>query len=103
MPESEQAVVVEFNYGLESMDELFSLQHQLEAAIEEAGVGDLDGNEIAADLSDGFLYMYGSDADAVFAVIEPILRSVGFMYGAKVKLVYGELGEDVPRKTIVLS
>ena len=103
MSESEQAVVVEFNYGLESTDAIFALEDQLEAAIEEAQVGDFDGDEIAADLSDGFLYMYGPDADAVFKVIEPILKSVGFMRGAKVKLVYGELGEDVPRKIIKIS
>jgi len=103
MSDSEQAIVVTFNYGLESTDELFALQHLLEEAIEKAGVGDLDGNEIAADLSDGFLYMYGPDADAVFAVIEPLLRSVSFMRGAKVELIYGELGEDVPRKIIEIS
>ena len=36
MSESEQAVVVEFNYGLESTDAIFALEDQLEAAIEEA-------------------------------------------------------------------
>ena len=103
MSQPEQAVVVKFAYGLESTDAIFALEEQLETAIEKAGVGDFDGDEIAADLSDGYLYMYGPDADAVFRVVEPILKSAAFMHGARVEMIYGTLGEDVPRKVVEIS
>ena len=96
----EQAIIVKFSYGLESTKELFDLEDLLESAIESAGVGDFDGDEIAADLSDGYLYMYGPDADVVYSVVEPILKSTSFMKSAQVTLVYGELGKDVPRKIV---
>ena len=98
----EQAVIVKFSYGLESAKELFDLEDLLESAIESAGAGDFDGDEIAADLSDGYLYMYGPDADVVYSVVEPILKSISFMKSAQVTLVYGELGKDVPRKIVLI-
>ncbi|MCJ0975642.1 hypothetical protein MST27_19930 [Pseudomonas sp. PS1] len=99
----EQAVIVKFSYGLDSIKEIFDLEDLLESAIESAGVGGFDGDEIAVDLSDGYLYMYGPDANAVYAVVEPILKSASFMKSAQVTLVYGELGGDVPRKIVHLS
>lgn len=99
----EQAVIVKFSYGLKSTKELFALEAELENAIESAGVGGFDGNEISADLSDGYLYMYGPDADVVYAAVEPILKATHFMKSAQVTLVYGELGEDVPRKILQIA
>src|SRR5512143_2371963 len=59
---SEQAVIVEFQYGSTDLGPLFALEDELIAAIEAAEVGDYDGNEVATDGSDGSLYMYGPDA-----------------------------------------
>jgi hypothetical protein len=73
-------------------DPLFELEEQLEKAISEAKVGEYDGNEIAVDGSDGSLYMYGPDADRLFAVVEPIIRTSSFMKGAQAKRRYGGAG-----------
>jgi hypothetical protein len=46
-------------------------------AIEERGVGEFDGHDIALDGSgEVILYAYGPDADALYQVMEPILREV---------------------------
>lgn len=45
----------------------------LKRAIDEAAVRELDGNEIAVDLSDGSLYMYGPDAEALLVVVRPFI------------------------------
>ena len=71
---TEHAVIITFHYGSTNLDRLFELEDQLEKAISEAKVGEYDGNEIAVDGSDGSLYMYGPDADRLFAVVEPIIR-----------------------------
>src|SRR4051794_20572190 len=50
-----------------------ALERELSVAIESAGVGEYDGNEIG----DGkaVFYMYGTDADAIYEAIEPVLRA----------------------------
>jgi hypothetical protein len=85
----EHAVIVHFDYTADSLDPLHDLEEQLEEAIATAGVGEFDGNEIAVDLSDGSLYMYGPDADALFAVVRPLLVAADCLCNARVTLRYG--------------
>lgn len=85
----EHAVIVHFLYGSTDLSRLFALEDQLIEALEKAGTGEFDGNEVAADGSDGYLYMYGPDAAALFKTVKPILESVDFMKGATAKLRYG--------------
>lgn len=98
----EHAVIIEFNYGSTDLQPLFDLETRLEAAIAAAAVGEFDGNEIAADGSDGSLYMYGPDADALFAAVSPLLEACPFMKGARVRLRYGPPGPGVRQTEIVL-
>lgn len=102
-PPPEHAVLVLFAYGSTELSPLFALEERLETAIATAGVGELDGNEIATDGSDGTLYMYGSDADALFAVVRPVLESTDFMRGARVRLRYGPPAEGVRELEVVLG
>ncbi len=88
-PKNEHAVVVHFAYGSKDLTKLFALEEELEKAILAAGVGEFDGNEVNVDGSDGYLYMYGPNADSLFAAIKPILEKTPFMRGAKAKLRYG--------------
>jgi hypothetical protein len=78
----EEAVIVHFQYGSTDLSRLFELEDRLISAIESAGAGEFDGNEVATDGSDGFLYMYGPDADRLFDVIRPILEATSYMRGA---------------------
>ena len=104
----EHAVIVHFQYGTTDLQPMFELENQLETAITNANVSEFDGNEIATDGSDGYLYMYGPDADRLFAMVRPVLESARFMKGATVKLRYGppedgvkesqeEIGSESPR------
>jgi hypothetical protein len=94
----QHAVIVHFRYGRIDLQPIFALEERLEAAINAAGAGEFDGNEIAEDGSDGYLYMYGPDADALFETIRPILEASDFMGGAFVTLRYGP-SEDGVRET----
>ena len=71
-------------------------ERQLESAITAAQAGEYDGNEVAVDGSDGTLYMYGPDADKLFAAIRPALEACSFMKGALVRLRYGPPADGVP-------
>ena len=68
-----------------------------------AHAGEYDGNEVATDGSDGFLYMYGPDADRLFEVIRPILEACSFMRGARMTLRYGPPSDEVRRREFVLG
>lgn len=46
------------------------------AAVEEAGVGEVDGNEFGG--GEAVLYAYGPEADALFKVMESTLRGLPF-------------------------
>ncbi len=91
--EPQHAVIVYFDYGMESLDPLFELCDKLDKVIEAAAVGEFDGHEIAMDGSDGSLYMYGPNAETLFKVIKPTLDKIPFIKGAIAKLRFGPPGE----------
>ena len=99
----EQSVIVHFQYGKTDLDDLYALEDRLEPLIADAGVGEFDGHEIALDGSDGFLYMYGPDADKLFDVVKPELEATSFTRGASVKLCYHNPGEQGPEKEVTIK
>lgn len=54
------------------------------------------------DYSDGFLYMYGPNAETLFKTVKPILGSENFMKGAVATLRFGPPGEDTSRIEVVI-
>ena len=72
VPVPEHAVIV--YYGSTDLSRLTALEEELSQAIAVAGVGEFDRNEVATDGSDGFLYMYGPNADALFGAVRSHLR-----------------------------
>ena len=89
---AEEAVIVEFKYGLTDLGPLRELEDRLAAAIDGVKAGDYDGDEIATDLTHGFLYLHGPNADRLFGVARPVLESASFMRDAVVRLRFGPPG-----------
>jgi hypothetical protein len=56
--------------------QVYEAERVMAAAAEEAGVGEVDGNEFGG--GKAVVYAYGPDADALFKVLEPTLRSLPF-------------------------
>lgn len=54
----------------------FDAEEAVAVAVEEAGVGEVDGNEFGG--GEVVLYAYGPDAQALFKVMEPALRGLPF-------------------------
>lgn len=98
---AEHAVIAYFQYGSRDLSHLHEMEDRLQSAIANAGTGEYDGHEIAVDGSDGVLYMYGPDANALFGTIHPILEATPFMRGAKVMKRYGP-PEPASESTTVL-
>ncbi|WP_405428211.1 hypothetical protein [Streptomyces erythrochromogenes] len=92
----EHAVVARYRLADDGLGELGQrevvrqAQSRMAEAIEQAGVGEFDGNEYGG--GEVALYAYGPDADALFAVMAPILRALPFR-PAHVILRYGSVDE----------
>lgn len=76
-PEPDQHAVL-LHFGLESRgwrsrERLDRLEEDLSEAVEEQGVGEFDGVDHGS--QDATFYLYGPDGDALWAAVEPILRS----------------------------
>ena len=97
---SEHAVIVNFQYDSTDLSALFDLEEKLETIIEKAGVGELDGNEVAIKGSDSRLYMYGPDADALYDAIKETLSQTSFMNDANILKRYGPPEEGIREVTI---
>jgi hypothetical protein len=96
-----QSVIVEFNYGLEEMDEIYDLEDKLRELLDKVTVGMIDGHEVAMDNSHGFLFLYGRNAEELFKVVHPVLLTKTWLHGATAHLRFGPAGgDDVPEISI---
>ncbi|MBL7903236.1 MAG: hypothetical protein JNK73_14655 [Bacteroidia bacterium] len=100
-PESEHCVIIRFDYGLDSLQPLHDLEIELDSTLKQNGHGDCDGHEIAEDLSDGILYLYGENAETIFKTVKPILEDCSFLRNSRALLRFGPPEDGV--KEIELS
>lgn len=94
---SEHAVLVYLNLSDERFgtsderEKIHDLSDRLEQAIESRNAGEFDGDEFG----DGqcTLFMYGPDADVLFAAIEPVLRDSPLAAGGYAIKRFGEASD----------
>ena len=93
---AQQAVIASFEVSdadggsAEDVGDLDDLEERLMQTIEESMVGEFDG--IGRGMGVLEIYMYGPDAEALWAVVEPILRSFPANPGSFVVKRYGPPG-----------
>jgi hypothetical protein len=94
--EPEQAVLVHLKLSDDEMgsaqerDRIFELEDKLAGAISERAAGEFDGNEFGE--GGCVLYMYGPNADELFAAVEPVLRASPLVKGGYAVVRYGPPG-----------
>lgn len=96
-------MIIHFLYGIEGLEPLHRFEKELEKLINQKGVGQYDGHEIAIDYSDGFLYMYGPNAELLFKTVQPFLEQTDFMRGAIVRLRFGPPEDGVKEITVKMK
>jgi len=84
--DARQGVIIFFNYGYTNLEPLHELESKVRVLLYSTGAGELDGHQMALDLLDGFLYLYGNSAEELFATIKPLLLATPFMKKAEVNL-----------------
>ena len=87
--QEEQGVIIQFEYGTTDLSQLFALEDALEEALQDSDLGEYDGHEIAMDGSDGLLFLYGPNADALFAHIKHALVANSQISNVQATLRYG--------------
>jgi len=81
---------------------IFELEGRLIAAIEAAEAAEFDGNEFGG--GECTLYMYGPDADALFAAVEPVLREfVPARGGCAIRPHGSVFDENAPEERVELQ
>jgi hypothetical protein len=93
-PKHWHSVIVQFMYYKESLDPLHELEDRLRRVIEDKGVGFHDGHEINMDMSDGYLFMYGPNAEVLFKTVKPILEETDFTRNAVAYIRFGPPDAD---------
>ena len=73
-------------------NDLATIEDQLREAIEVGALGEFDGNEVGPTVTT--LYMYGPDAERLFAGIESTLRAYPLCKNARVVVRCGGPGAD---------
>jgi hypothetical protein len=77
---SEQAVIAHFRLSGDEFGEpderaaIYDAKRAMTDAVENAGVGEVDGNEFGG--GEAVVYAYGPDADALFKAMEATLREL---------------------------
>ncbi len=99
---SDHAVIVRFNYPEKNLRDLFNLEDRLEDELTVSGDGECDGHELAPH-GDATLFLYGPDADRLFAKVRPILQETPFLRGAVVRLRYGPPEDGVREERVILG
>jgi len=73
----------------------FELEGRLVEVLESTRAGEFDGDEFGA--GEVILFIYGQDADRLFTVVEPLLRTTPFAWGGYAIKRYGGPGQSEKR------
>lgn len=83
-----EAVIVNFDYRTKDWLPFFKFEDELARSVEDAGIGEFDGNALSDTGQDCSMYIYGPDANAILALIAPRLRSTPLLAQVVVTLRY---------------
>ena len=100
---NEQAVIIEFNYGIEEDEPFYELSDKIRVVVEQSGLGEYDGHEIAMNNSDGAFYLYGADAKKLYEAVKETIEKTSFMAGANIRLRFGPPGDGVKEVSFILN
>jgi hypothetical protein len=95
------SIIIEFQYGMDSLEPLFQLEDELRTVVEANGAGRVDGHEIAMDDSDGRIFLYAESASAVMQIIEPVLAKYSFLKGARITMRFGDELDSLSEEEVI--
>ena len=97
-PKFTHSIIIEFQYGFDSLDPLHRLGDKMAYALDQSDLGYYDGHEVAMDDSHGRYFLHGINAEQMYKEIEPFLFQVDWLQGAEVSLRFGQEDNDKVKK-----
>jgi lysylphosphatidylglycerol synthetase-like protein (DUF2156 family) len=94
----EHAVIVTTSTRPVSLAQVIAVEDRLQATVLASGTGKLDGHDIAVDGSGATFFLYGVDADRLFASVEPVLRADPVTADGEALLRYGQAQDPHARE-----
>lgn len=93
-PQAEHAVIIRIPAPKDESDQigLGQIEDPLIAALERSGAGEWDGHGTDLTTGESEIFLYGPDADRLYAAIEPALRDMPLPPGSYAVKQYGEPG-----------
>lgn len=93
-PQAEHVVIIRIPAPKDESDQLglSQIEDPLIAALESSGAGEWDGHGTDLATGESEIYLYGPDADALYAAIESTLRDLPLPPGSYAVKQYGEPG-----------
>jgi hypothetical protein len=84
-PTVEEFAAIHFTeYGNTNLERIYSVSDELDKALKGTNLGELDGHMLAVTGSDGFLFLFGPDAQKLYEYVKPIILKTPFLQNAKV-------------------
>ncbi len=80
-----------------TIDEVFAIQDGLTQAFDQLSVGEVDGHEIEVSGREALFYMYGPDAEAMFAAALPVLKAHLATTNSRAMLRFGDVSDKSAR------
>lgn len=100
----DESLTVHFtDYGNKNLARVFIASNEIETALDESRLGILDGNLLAVDGSDGYLFLFGPDARKLYEDIKPILLRTPIFHGAEITLGVNGQKEMIHDKLLQVS
>lgn len=85
-------LMIIFDYGKKDISDLLEYQSELEKLVNSSGLGEVDGHDVAVDLSDGVFWIVCKDALQVFSLVKDSLTQTTLVKIKEVKK--RDVGED---------
>ncbi len=101
----EHAVIVRLSFqggemgSADEQEAAFALAEELQGAVDASETGEYDGEEFGG--GGCTFYMYGPDADRLFAAVEPTLKKSSLARGGNATKRYGDAGDPDAREALI--
>ena len=99
----DQAVTVHFLFESKDVDDLYALEDRLTDMLEKSGQGECDGHDVAVDLSDASIYLYGPDAELLLKATEHVFKESACVGKATATLRFGLIEEGAKERVVTIK
>lgn len=91
-----QMLVVQFFYGIDNTHLLHQMEDELVNELSAKSIGEYHGYDLSSDMGEGYLFMIGDNAEALFNASKPIMEKFYFMDKSLATLRTGKSSLESP-------